>query len=274
MKFSERMGIVPARLDLQIDDIDEPLRNSLWNAVHAHFFCFKSDYKSVDDRLYFIAKTIWRDFYKRPIDSMSLVQYKIVQEVRSEFMGCSWWKVYDFIEFLISIDASFVRCATFVDEVNTYMAREGSAYRVVSGNICAITSQIEIETVNSLVDQGAGFAAAAEHMSTAIKLYSDRKEPNFRNSIKESISAIESVVRVISQSQSATLGDALKIVAKERKMHSALRESVLKLYGYTNDEGGIRHSLVDADIVDEVDARLMLVVCSAICNFMIAKYTK
>jgi hypothetical protein len=46
----------------------------------------------------------------------------------------------------------------------------------------------------------------------------------------------------------------------------------LKLYGYTSDAGGIRHSLVDgSDPVTVDDARLMIVVCSAFANYLVAR---
>ena len=65
----------------------------------------------------------------------------------------------------------------------------------------------------------------------------------------------------------ATLADALRKI----DMHEAFRQSLLKLYGYTSDEGGIRHALSEASNVDEADARYMLVACSACANFIISK---
>jgi hypothetical protein len=34
MKFSEREGITPARTPLQVNSVDEALKNSLWNVLH------------------------------------------------------------------------------------------------------------------------------------------------------------------------------------------------------------------------------------------------
>ena len=40
----------------------------------------------------------------------------------------------------------------------------------------------------------------------------DRKTPNYRNSIKESISAVEALCKIITENEKATLGKALKII--------------------------------------------------------------
>ncbi|MBU1626736.1 hypothetical protein KKB18_05135 [bacterium] len=62
----------------------------------------------------------------------------------------------------------------------------------------------------------------------------DRKntEGKNRNSIKESISAVESVCKVISEDQKATLGKALNIIEKKVDLHNALKEGFQKIYGY------------------------------------------
>lgn len=44
-----------------------------------------------------------------------------------------------------------------------------------------------------------------------------------------------------------------------------------KLYGYTSDEDGVRHPILDEVSVDEADARFMIVTCSAFVNFLVAK---
>ena len=54
-------------------------------------------------------------------------------------------------------------------------------------------------------------------------------------------------------------------------MHPALKLAFKKLYGYTNDKDGIRHSLMDKDTIDFEDAKYMIVSCSAFVNYVIAK---
>jgi len=59
------------------------------------------------------------------------------------------------------------------------------------------------------------FAGVSSHLERALELYADRQKPYYRNSIKESISAVESMARLVADNLKATLGDALKEI--ERK---------------------------------------------------------
>jgi len=49
---------------------------------------------------------------------------------------------------------------------------------------------------------------------------------------------------------------------------------MVSIYGYTNDEGGIRHSMLDEAKVDFEDSKFMLVACSAFVNYLIMKTEK
>jgi len=48
----------------------------------------------------------------------------------------------------------------------------------------------------------------------------------------------------------------------------------MAIYGYTSDEGGIRHAMLEEKIIDFEDAKFMLVSCSAFINYLIMKSTK
>ena len=98
---------------------------------------------------------------------------------------------------------------------------------------------------------------------------SDRANPNFRNSIKESISAVESLAKHVAGESAATLGAVLKSLERDQKLHPALKSAFSSLYGYTNDAQGIRHALMDDPNLNKADARFMLVCCSAFTNYVI-----
>jgi len=94
--------------------------------------------------------------------------------------------------------------------------------------------------------------------------------PDYRNSVKESISAVEGVTRILSGDQDATLWKALKIIEGNSPLHGALRKALEALYGYTSDADGIRHALSEGEEpVDPSTAKFMLVVCSAFVVYLI-----
>ena len=111
-------------------------------------------------------------------------------------------------------------------------------------------------------------------MRNALDLLSNRKSPDYRNPIKESISAVEAICKIITGKQKATLGGALKEIEKKIKLHPALKNAFNSLYGYTNDAEGIRHALLDKSSLSFEDAKFMLVSCSAFTNYLISKASK
>jgi len=51
-----------------------------------------------------------------------------------------------------------------------------------------------------------------------------------------------------------------------------MKSAFSALYGYTSDEGGIRHALIEKNSQVQIeDARFMLIACSAFVNYLISK---
>jgi hypothetical protein len=83
--------------------------------------------------------------------------------------------------------------------MNEAHERERSGYRFVGTILTPITEPEQIQAVESaLAAANAGpLAGVREHLSAAARMLSDRQAPDYRNSIKESVSALESAVKVL-----------------------------------------------------------------------------
>jgi len=115
------------------------------------------------------------------------------------------------------------------------------------------------------------FDSARGHLKKALAHFSNRENPDYENSIKESISAVESVAKEVTGDSKATLGE----LANRLNIHPAFRGGLKKLYGFTSDAGGIRHADDSSKPgkylkPDQATARFMLVTCSAFVNYIIA----
>ena len=114
-------------------------------------------------------------------------------------------------------------------------------------------------------------------MTYSLELYSDRKKPDYENSVKESISSVESMCSIITglSGGAATLGNTLKKLKENGvNIHPALENAFKQLYGYTSDSGGIRHGSIEFVNVASEDAKYMLVSCSAFVNYLTEKWIK
>ncbi|MCV9938633.1 hypothetical protein OIU35_19985 [Boseaceae bacterium BT-24-1] len=277
MRFSERLGLTPVRLHLQRDAVDEALRAGLWTALKTTVLDFQRSYGAWDDRYYMISKRVIVFFFKVPIDSAPNDADVFVSNIRKWFFAAKWFQLYDLIEFMYENGYSDeydqdAKIERFSGLVNQFLEQEKSAFRLVAGHVTELTGDSEINEIEEAAASKGKFSGVSLHIKSAVGLYSDRKNPDYRNSVKEAICAVEAAARTICQDDKATLGAAVKAIDKSHTMHPALKEGLLKIYGYSSDEGGIRHALTDQSKVDHADAKFMIVSCSAFCNFLIEKY--
>ncbi|MEN9848738.1 MAG: hypothetical protein RL368_1478 [Pseudomonadota bacterium] len=83
---------------------------------------------------------------------------------------------------------------------------------------------------------------------------------------------MEALAKIITKNEKATLGEALKKMEVTHKIPTVLKEAFNKLYGYTSDQGGIRHALTETSVeITLTEARFMLVTCSAFVNYLLSK---
>ncbi|MCY4541033.1 MAG: hypothetical protein OXB95_01360 [Rhodobacteraceae bacterium] len=150
--------------------------------------------------------------------------------------------------------------------VNEVFEEEHARFRFVGKLIAPITEPLEIKEIENASSDEFG----SEHIRQAVSLYAKRPNPDYRNSIKESISAVEATLRNLTGKEHQKISHALADLGKKGiDLHPALKRGFSSIYGWTNDEGGIRHALMDSSSpVGEAEARLMLVMCSAYVNFL------
>jgi hypothetical protein len=215
-----------------------------------------------------IVQLLWVHHFKRPIDTIDTLWPQCLSRLRNHFYTCDWAEVFDFVEFLADCGPP-ERTERFVEVCNFYLERENSAYRFVNGVVTEITSEAEIESVEAAIGGATAFPGVAIHLKAALESMSRRSSPDFRNSIKESICAVEALARHLSGMPNATLGSLLDVLQKDHHLHPALRKAFSSLYGYTSDADGIRHALTEESQLTKADARFMLVCCSAFVNYSI-----
>jgi hypothetical protein len=157
-----------------------------------------------------------------------------------------------------------------VESLNSILERELAGYRLIGHTVVDITDELEIEMLHEVLSD-TRFEGVNAHLERALDLLSDKKNPDYRNSIKESISAVESLARVITRNEKATLDDALKQLEKSKKLHPALKKGFSSLYGYTSDEQGVRHAMLAEPNLSAADAKFFLLSCTSFVNYLKSK---
>jgi hypothetical protein len=99
MRFSERYGHIPVRTAIQVDDISQELRNSLWSALQLHIWkrVYLSGYMSTaffqsNTELHLLFQQLWMHHFKRPIDNLSDNWLTTSDRIRQEFFEFEWYE--------------------------------------------------------------------------------------------------------------------------------------------------------------------------------------
>lgn len=198
-------------------------------------------------------------------------RYHVVATLFLEDERNPWFRKLDLVEVTINYLYKFNHhiCNKFVKQLNHEFERLNFAYRVVGTEIVEITSKEELTAIESSMHDSP--TNIRTHLNKALELYAQRPVGDYRNSIKESISAVEAYCREITGEN--TLGNALnKLKDKGLAIPPILRIAFEKLYAYTNQpDTGIRHALMADDgtyTPASEEALFMLVSCCSFINYL------
>jgi hypothetical protein len=226
MRFSERTGYKKPKTEIQKESIDVELSNGIWNYLNICIFNKFSDDERFEkegyNKMVYLAVKLWLDFFKKEIDGLPDNKRDILARIKNWYIQSNWYDKYDLIEFIVENHKDKKEVEKLTNNLNNILKRELSAYRIISSKITPITSEIEIMEIEKA--SNSPIKEVNSHIERAIELFSDRKNPDYRNSIKESISAVETMCKIISKNPKATLNDALNQLANSEniKLHKAL----------------------------------------------------
>lgn len=263
--FSERKGIKHLSDVVQIDNLNNRTRNRIYSATIELL-------DKGNNKREFI-EYIYTDIFSLtkndiPISGMEFDIFSnyyedVEKEILFNLRECKYNEVFDFIVGIIRGIQVENQKNWYIEEVEKIFREENVNYKIIGENITDIIEEYEIMEVEETLNNP--YNIVKKHYSKAIeKLYKDR---DFDNSIKESISSVEAMCQILTGNNKATLGDALKLL--KDKIHPAMKSAFEKLYGYTSDANGIRHSngLGEGKSTFE-EAKYMLISCSAFVNYL------
>jgi thiaminase len=271
LTFELAEGAEPLPSQLKPKELSQHLRALLWEAIYKNLE--RSRYRDIDsvDQLLAPWETIFYTLHvdreHKPADEFENDFEELAEKAKSIITTGDYLAVFGWIQYVL-------RCGPpgdFAKFIQRALERGHAAYRIVDNDTIvpfgSVAEQAAIE--KAFADLSAiEFHGARKHLRGAAEQLTTGKNAD---SVRESIHAVESVVRVLEPR--ADFAKALAKLEAKTKIHGALKAGFNSIYGFTSDENGIRHPLLDKGDanVDEADALFMIGACAAFVSYLINK---
>lgn len=274
--FSQRNGYRIPEEQLTLESISTEVSSAIQSAFIRFLRNIEGPLSTGKESSNELCEYLWTHFFHRNLSTLSSDPFGTNDEwVLKEFSSpkAMWYTKLDFIEAVIdiasqtTINKSYIK--DFVNELNDQFESLSFGYRIVKGNVIAITSEIEKSTIESAIDKSP--KTVKDTLSRALSAHCSRPVGDYTGSMKNSISAIEIECHRITGEKK--LGPALKkLKSKGLSIHPQLEVAFQNLYNYSNDEKtGIRHGKKipeDTYVPTAKESLFLLVTSSAFINYL------
>ena len=281
LTFSQAQGYEEIPGPLKLEELPAEARTRIWDVF---YLCLSRSLEPIrfSGPPYRVAGA-WADilqskhagYDRRPFDEWNPEFDGIRAELRLCIETLPFNRVFDLIQFVLRHRA----CPTdFADGMKFVFSRCRLAYMIDDEQPPTIIPAVTPEEGGAVVEalqtlRKAGLGGAASHLRNASECINAR---DWAGSARESIHAVESVARQLDPAASRALRPALTSLERSGTLHPALKEAFNKLYGYTSDEQGVRHALLDRPDhnVGMDEALFMLSACASFASYLWRKHVE
>lgn len=254
LTFSQAQGYEEIPGPLKLEELPKEARIQIWNVFFTFIESSLENTASRPGRQHFVVGGIWEEIFKSiyihiyhlPLDEWE-PSFEIIKiDLRDYIETQPFNKVFDLIQFVMRRpECPF----DFIGDMKETFAISQLAHAIDIGPPPTILPAVTQEEGNALLEslqtlREAGLSGGEEHLRKSALCIN---QGDWAGSIRESIHAVESVARIIDPQASQTLGPALTSIEKQGTLHPTLKNAFNKLYGYTSNEQGIRHALLNSD---------------------------
>ncbi|MBN2185945.1 MAG: hypothetical protein JW732_00615 [Dehalococcoidia bacterium] len=260
--FSKRYGLRPTSEGLMYEEVPQPARVGLHHIVGLFF---KDKYLDLYQLLCIALRT--------PLDRGRANIYLAPVAVEKLIIDCQWWQFYDICEVLwqgLEYKRDRDNLST---EINTLLREERLGFDLRDGKVEKIGSAFidtRAKEARYLLKEPE-FEGADKHFEKALKALNTRPNPDVENCVKDAISAIESVGRIIVDDDKALLSKIIKDMANNGLIPKPLDEAIQKIYAYRGDQPGVAHGLVGTSKVTIDEAEFVLAISAATIIYLVKK---
>ena len=270
LSFSQAQGYEAIPGPLRLEDLPEAARTRIWNVLFAHLDKSKAsdnilgglwigrDWKD-------ILRDIHTEFHVSASDDWNSDFWPACKKLRKYIEEEEFKKVFDLLQFVLR----HRQCPReLISEMQQTFEKCRLAYVIDDAWPPTILPAATPEEGAAVVDAlqtlpEAGLGGSAAHLRAAGEHI---RAGDWAGSVRDSIHAVESVARQLDPGAAKTLDPALVSL----EIHPALTKAFSTLYGYTSDQQGIRHALLDQTDpqVGQDEAVFMLGACAAFASYL------
>ena len=277
LNFSQRHGYEPLPEAMRLEQLSDDLRRELWNRVRRLLQPLRLGSNLFSDSGDRFVERVLGKHLKQPEDAIP-TRYSGASEIfRETILKGEFSAVLNLVEIICDDEKIDSR---FADRVRDLFDQHNATYALGKigrwNRFSPQGSQAQGDAVRQARQVLAkhGMDGAATHLDQAVEHINARQ---YADAIADSILAVESVACMIAPGASKTLGPALDTLERQGLLgHRALKEAFSKLYGYTSDEQGIRHALLEQDAPDVGidEALFMFSACASFAGYLVEKHRK
>lgn len=291
LTFSQREGEVPLPEPMRLEHVPQRFRQLVWQVIDGEIRESSYDYYGpnyhYDDyrRVSFSIEqhlgSIVRSYKFDVLDTLhdEIEEYGPIESAnffKELITGGNYHKVLTLIEFVLrhqycSKNLRKALIAVFDNAPVAYFVKKVTGCFTIMPRMSKESGEATQQAIQAI--QNADMRGASTHLRQAAEHINAQQ---FADSIVDSIHAVESVARMIDPKAKRTLGPALDSLERAKLLHPAIKEAFSKLYGYTSDEQGIRHALLNKDSpdVDLDEAMFMFGACASFAAYLVNKQHK
>ncbi|MGR8825410.1 AbiJ-NTD4 domain-containing protein [Leuconostoc mesenteroides] len=289
MLFSERNGYLPANRIIQIDAIDDDLKNGLLNCLYTSIKFIENNNKQRQEGFELSCLQNFHEEFNIHVlnltpDTFQLESFSdrlftvLKYDLDEQLSSDCWYLYYDAIEFSINWinNNNFIHfdLESSISDINNIISRYGSGYRMSNSveffPVCTKASLDTIEQAHKTT-----FSGASYYIDKALNSMKNKTSPDYNSVIVESINAVEACFKHIvdGEKDGMTLGEAFKVL-KKKNLNICLDflEPFNSIYGRISNLG-LRHGKSKASNIktfSNSEAIFILTNCSALINYLSA----
>lgn len=277
LTFSQRYGYEPLPEPMRLEEISDDLRREILNAIREVILKGALPPFYLEEEAKRFVERVLGEIFKKAEHEIDATYGDALIQFGKLTQNSPFNVVLNLVE-IVANDGPHTE--DFVSRVSESFEKYAAAYRLDTSQrpyrFFPQTSKEQSEAVRQAIEtlRHGGMDGASTHLRQAAE---NINAGQYGNSIADSIHAVESVAKNIDQRANKTLGPALDSLARAGLLkHRALQEAFKKLYGYTSDEQGIRHALLEKSSPDVGldEAVFMFGACASFAAYLVSKHEK